>query len=78
MTQTTIFAEPPLVENADFTAWFPAADPLEIAARLSDPDVLIDYLSKANDLTRSETIEMLDVLQLNNSLPDDTTALRAA
>lgn len=78
MTQTTNFPERPQVELNHFTKWFPAAVAEEVSARTSDTNALIDYLSTVNDLTRSETVEMLDILQLDEIQSDDTTALRAA
>lgn len=78
MTQTTIYPVRTLLESNSFASWFPAADADEIEARKSDPDALIDYLSKANDLTPTEVLEILNVLCLTKAPLVETTALRAA
>lgn len=78
MTQTTTFSETSQVDLLPFATWFPAAEPSEIAARQSDFNALIEYLSKANDLTWSETLDTLDLLRLGAGALATTTELRAA
>jgi hypothetical protein len=78
MTQPTHFPEHQIDEVIRFATWFPAADPREIVARHSDFNALIEYLSKANDLTWSETLETLDMLRLGAPRSNDRGELRAA
>ena len=59
-------------------AWFPVADLGEIALHRDDSAALIDYLSYCNDLTPTETAEMLEALAPDLLTGDRQKTLRAA
>ena len=58
----TPYSQTRAVETAMILKWFPAGEAQEVAQLLGKPAQLTAYLARTNDLTQSETREVLSVL----------------